>query len=578
MKKTRIIILISIISGMLACSDSEDSNPIEISSIALNKTSITLHEGDEIVLSPTIYPENASDKTVVWKSTDSQVATVTDGKVKALQKGTTVITAWAGNKTATCDVTVVADVVVDKITLDKTTLSLAIEEEATLIATISPKEASEKIVVWTSDKPEVASVDDKGRIKGLKKGSALITAAAGGKSARCTVTVTDSQAEEISLDKYSFEMHTTDRMQLVASVIPANVFTTLWETSDKTVAVVDEKGVVKATGAGTATITASVGGKTATCDLKVKPTIIIGGEKRTLWKNGEIIKITEYQSPSTIQSVFIDEGYIYIGGTLHSEGYYDRNASISKIETPILGQEGDIKTTTTLMERKGYGSFGTSLFISDKGEIYLAGYDRFNVDNNRSYKAALWKNGKIQHLTDNESEEAYANAVFVSGEDVYVGGTSKGSIPALWKNGIRQKLDFPQGSIGDGDVNAIFVSNSDVYVAGYTRFPSLILPTVPRWKPTLWKNGVPQILDEEGGTLYSIFVVGNDVYAAGSGNSGGPVWKNGITMNYDNYDLLTLSIYVHDENVYKVNGEGLWINGVKQSWGQSGYGSSVFVK
>lgn len=572
MKKTRIIILISIISGMLACSDSEDSNPIEISSIALNKTSITLHEGDEIVLSPTIYPENASDKTVVWKSTDSQVATVTDGKVKALQKGTTVITAWAGNKTATCDVTVVADVVVDKITLDKTTLSLAIEEEATLIATISPKEASEKIVVWTSDKPEVASVDDKGRIKGLKKGSALITAAAGGKSARCTVTVTDSQADNISLDETSLELNTTDRKRLVATVSPAGSATASWTTSNKEVAVVSSDGIVKATGAGTATITATAGKVSAACEVKVNPAVFAAGnsfssDEIRLWINGKAYNFTDKLS-ADIKSMYIYDGDIYLAGSSKTYSYNakDYRAYVFKVTTPVIGEKPlPDEEEQYVMETLGKYSRGRDIFVSDDG-VYVCGEDyilRENSTNVYYSRVALWKDGKLKYLSNNTSGERYlANSVFGVKSDIYVAGQHDRKA-AIWKNGVLQELEC-EGSAqisfyAQSEAREVFISNNDVYVAGHARFPSTGLSSIPDMKPVLWKNGTAQIMKNDyGGFLNSVFVAGDNVYCIG----GEYLWTNNVREIIDDASLY--SIFVHNKDVYFSGEHGLWKNGIRQ--------------
>ena len=78
--------------------------------MSLDKTSITLTEGDSQTLTATVYPSNATNKNVSWKSSDESVATVSNGKVTALKAGTATITVTTedGGKTATCQVTVEA--------------------------------------------------------------------------------------------------------------------------------------------------------------------------------------------------------------------------------------------------------------------------------------------------------------------------------------------------------------------------------------------------------------------------------------------------------------------------------------
>ena len=79
---------------------------IEVASVTLDKTSLTLNVGEEETLVATVNPDNASDKTITWMSDNQSVATVVNGKVTAIAVGTTIITARAGEKSATCEVTV----------------------------------------------------------------------------------------------------------------------------------------------------------------------------------------------------------------------------------------------------------------------------------------------------------------------------------------------------------------------------------------------------------------------------------------------------------------------------------------
>lgn len=86
-----------------------DSPSITVSSVKLNKTSVTLSAGESVELAATISPENATDKTVSWTSSNTGVATVVDGKVTAVAAGTTIITALSNNGySATCHIAVVS--------------------------------------------------------------------------------------------------------------------------------------------------------------------------------------------------------------------------------------------------------------------------------------------------------------------------------------------------------------------------------------------------------------------------------------------------------------------------------------
>ena len=80
---------------------------VPVSSITLNQGSLKLKQNETAQLVATVGPEDASDKTVTWSSSDTSIATVdSTGKVKALKEGTAVISAKAGDKTATCSLTV----------------------------------------------------------------------------------------------------------------------------------------------------------------------------------------------------------------------------------------------------------------------------------------------------------------------------------------------------------------------------------------------------------------------------------------------------------------------------------------
>ncbi len=172
-------------------------------------TKVTLSKGGYLItnvgnttqLTYTLLPDNVTDRTVFWSSSDPGVASVSaTGLVTALSKGTTTITlatATPGVR-ATCDVTVM--VPVSSVTLDVHALELIAGDEAALAATVSPEDTSYPGVTWTSSNSAVATVDAGGKVAAVAPGTAAITATAGGqgikKSDSCTVTVA---AEDFTL-------------------------------------------------------------------------------------------------------------------------------------------------------------------------------------------------------------------------------------------------------------------------------------------------------------------------------------------------------------------------------------------
>ena len=170
---------------------------VAVTEVTLNQTTLSLTVGGTANLSATVSPSNATNKTVSWSSSNESVATVSGGKVTAVAEGSATITAKAGGKSATCAVTVAAkDVPVTGISLSPTTLSIEAGKTATLTATVSPSNATNATVTWTSSKESVATVSG-GKVTAVAEGTATITATAGGKSATCAVTVTPSQEAQI---------------------------------------------------------------------------------------------------------------------------------------------------------------------------------------------------------------------------------------------------------------------------------------------------------------------------------------------------------------------------------------------
>jgi uncharacterized protein YjdB len=81
-----------------------------VTSVTLNKPSATLKAGETVTLTATVKPDDATDKTVIWSSSDGSVASVSAGVVTAHKLGTATITAKSGDKTATCSITVLSNI------------------------------------------------------------------------------------------------------------------------------------------------------------------------------------------------------------------------------------------------------------------------------------------------------------------------------------------------------------------------------------------------------------------------------------------------------------------------------------
>ena len=240
---------------------------VPIESITLNKSELTLTKGQSETLVATIKPEDATEHTISWSSSNSNVATVeSNGKVTAVGGGKATITAKAGGKSVPCNVTV--KVPVESISLNRASITLGEGESATLKATLNPKDATD-LVTWSSSDESIATVDQEGNVKAMKEGTANIVAKAGEKQATCIVTVI-KKVVSISLDKNTLYIFVGDTYSLTATVLPddATDKTVSWRSNNTNVATV-ENGVVKAISTGTTTITATAGSVSATCSVFV---------------------------------------------------------------------------------------------------------------------------------------------------------------------------------------------------------------------------------------------------------------------------------------------------------------------
>ena len=264
-----------------AFTDNETQTPVvEVESVSLNKSEMTLTEGESETLAATVTPENAENKSIIWSSNNEAVATVdANGTVIAKRAGTAVITATSTNgKSAGCTVTVEKkQIPVTEVRLSESTVGIVEGSTYKLTATVLPENTTDsKNVSWGSNNEAVATVDANGTVTAKRAGTAVITATStNGKTAGCTVTVSKKEIPitEVRLNKSTETLTEGETTTLTATVLPENTTygkSVKWSSSNVAVATVDLMGKVTAKRAGTAIITAiSENGKTASCTITV---------------------------------------------------------------------------------------------------------------------------------------------------------------------------------------------------------------------------------------------------------------------------------------------------------------------
>ena len=275
-------------------------------SVYLSQSVLTLIQGDSNTITATVLP---SGQAVTWSSSDTSVATVSNGRITAVGAGTATITARISYNGQTymdtCAVTVTPQPGSLSIYLE--TLELKVGETESLLTMVSP---SGQTVTWSSSNSSVATVSN-GVVTAKAAGTTTITARMtyGGKTYTdtCAVTVTALPEGSLSITPKSLELEAGETYSLIYMVSPAGDIAVTWSSSNTSVATVSN-GRVTAKATGTATITARMtyGGKTYTDTCQVTVTSAWSGlsimPKSVELKDGEIYNLS-YTIPPRDASV-----------------------------------------------------------------------------------------------------------------------------------------------------------------------------------------------------------------------------------------------------------------------------------
>lgn len=244
-------------------------------------TGVTLDTADNKTKNVSTYvvinPEDCTElDTMTWTTEDAKVATVANGVITAVGKGTTNIVVTVGNCSAKLPVTVTVPLQGVEFK-DLTSIELDVTNNKTKDISgnvvLKPADAEAAGYEWSSDNTAVATVAN-GVVTAVGKGTANIKVAVGGFEATVPVTVTASVGSvKLNVEKVVLDTESNKTYDLGAKVVTdpadADVKSVTWESSDEDVVTVDENGIVTVVGKGTATITVTVDGKTATVPVSV---------------------------------------------------------------------------------------------------------------------------------------------------------------------------------------------------------------------------------------------------------------------------------------------------------------------
>lgn len=333
---------------------------IPVTSVSLNETKYTINTiGTGLYLIANVLPKNASDKSVEWASSNTDVATVDqNGMVIAKDNGTATITVTTKDqgKTANCAITVAQ--AVTGIRLNKTSLSLNMGESLTLTATVNPENAADKSLKWSSSDTSIATVDKNGKVTAKSKGHATIKAEAqdgSGKYATCTVTVV-KLITLIKLGETSLVMHTGETTGISYAIAPGDASnqTLSWTSSNNSIAKVSSTGQITAKAPGNVTITAKAtdgSGVEASCEVEVRQYVTgITLNKASLdFLPGDTWTLTATASPASAYDKNLD--------------WSIDNPSIATLDAGVVTAIARGKATITVSARDGSGKTATCVVI-----------------------------------------------------------------------------------------------------------------------------------------------------------------------------------------------------------------------
>ena len=426
------------------CAVTVKAKAIGVTEVTLDKTELTLTEGETETLTATVRPDNADNRKVTWSSDKTEIATVDGaGRVTAVKAGEAVVTVMTedGGKTATCRVTVKAKakaVNVTEVTLDKTELTLTEGETETLMATVKPDNADNRKVTWSSDKTEVATVDGASKVTAVKAGEAVVTVMTedGGKTASCKVTVKSKAVNvtEVTLDKTELTLTEGETETLTATVKPDNADNkkVTWSSDKTDVATVDGAGKVTAVKAGEAVVTVMTedGGKTASCKVTVKAKVVpVTGVDVKPWSvtigaNGTT-KLTCTVAPSnaTNRNVRWESDNPSVA-TVDSDGNV-RAVSAGVAKVSAVTEDGGFKSYCTVTVKKAESKF----------EVGGLWYEYYYAPN-------------LARVIPDPDGSKYGGNISIPGQIEYGGITY--SVVQIWSHAFYECADLKSVTLGEG--------------------------------------------------------------------------------------------------------------------------------
>jgi uncharacterized repeat protein (TIGR02543 family) len=426
------------------------------------------------------------------------------------------------------------------VTLNKNTLSLPVDGTETLTATVTPSDASNKAVRWSSSDTSKATVDTNGKVTAKAAGIAKITVttADGGFTADCNVTVQtagprDVPVTGVTLDNPAISLVVGESQTLTATVVPENatVKTVSWTSNPTAIATVDENGKVEAKAVGSAkiTVTTTDGGKTAECIVtvtKVPVSIAVTTPPtKTLYATGEMLDITGM----VVTATYDDNSTGIVAVTAEHISEFNPNTpgeqtliityggitttfkvtvlALTKIEvtkSPGIVAVGEPLDIEEIEVEATWGDDSTDKHIKKNVEITLANISDFDKDKAGRQTVTVTYEGEtfdvlVLGVTEITIETEPTKNLYKTGETLDLDGLV---VKATFSDGEERTVEhsalhitgFNSATAGDKTVTVTYGGESDTFTVTVIAVTKLIIETEPT--KTLYKTG--ETLDLDG--------------------------------------------------------------------------------
>jgi len=231
---------------------------IKLKGIGFENSEVIGYVGESYQILPTFYPSNALNKNLNWDSSSPEIAAIDEnGYISANKYGSTEITAISEDGDFSDNFKFYVYNHVTAVTIP-TELSVNISETKPIEVDVYPLGTSDNRIIWESSNNNIATIYENGQLKGISKGTCTISAKSvdGGLSAECVVTVIQP-VESVVISSKTLQLKAGESSALTCSVLPANANnkSLIWESSNISIATVDDNGKVTALKGGEAKIT-----------------------------------------------------------------------------------------------------------------------------------------------------------------------------------------------------------------------------------------------------------------------------------------------------------------------------------